>query len=150
MRGRKLAVILCTAALAATPVAAMASTANGLPTQARSYDVTFVKHLTDRASFTFGGVTGGAARGQLTSQLIGQTAPATDKYQFIEFRWTVTAGEHSFIAVTAGTLNLTTGEVAMTGTVTDGWHNGADVLEKGELTDPVTETFAGDIVLLVR
>jgi len=38
----------------------------------------------------------------------------------------------------------------MTGTVTDGWHAGAEVLERGQLIDPATYTFTGDIVLLVR
>lgn len=153
MKRHKLVAITCAAAVAvaATPLAAAAaSSASGPPKPARSHDVTFIKHLTDPGSLAFQGTTGGAARGQLTSQLITQTAPPTNQYEFLRFRWTIAARAHSFTAITDGTLNLITGEVEMDGTVTDGWHKGAEVLEKGQLTDPATYTFTGDIVLLVR
>ena len=137
------------AALVAAPVTAFAS-ATQPPAPAKTEDITFVKHLTDLSSFTFQGNTAGAVHGQLTSQLLRYTAPSTDEYQFVEFRWTVASQGKSFVAITDGTLDTTTGVVAMTGTVTDGWHAGAEVLERGQLIDPATYTFTGDIVLLVR
>ena len=120
------------------------------PTMARTFDVTFVKHLVDAQTFKFCGQTGGAAPGSLVSQLITQTAPPTSEFEFVEFRWTVSSGRRSFVAVTDGTLDTVTGVVSLTGTVTSGWHKGAEVIERGQLIDPATETFAGDIVLLVR
>lgn len=95
-------------------------------------------------------MTAGAIRGRLTSQLIAQTAPPTSEYEFVQFRWTIVGRDRSLVAVTDGTLDTTTGVVAMTGTVTRGWHKGDEVLERGQLIDPATETFAGDLVLLTR
>jgi hypothetical protein len=120
------------------------------PREAVTQDVTFIKHLVDATAFRFEGTTGGDARGKLTSQLVRQTAPPTNEYQFVEFKWIITARHRSFTAITDGTLDLKTGVVAMTGTVTAGWHRGAEVLEKGQLTDPATSTFVGDIVILDR
>ena len=110
--------------------------------------VHFVKHLTDPTTFTFQGRTTGAACGKLVSQLLGDTAPETPQYRFVSFRWTVTAHRHSFVAETQGTLDKTTGVVLMSGTVVSGWHKGASVIESGQLTDPATYSFEGDLVIL--
>jgi hypothetical protein len=141
------------AALAAVTIAGVGAAAADTaapPQRAHTYDVTFTKHLTDPATFSFAGVSGGAAAGQLRSQFLQMTAPATPQYEFVQFRWTVDAGPHSFVATTSGTLDRVTGDVDMTGTVDTGWHAGGEVLEKGHLTNPTTVSYAGDLVLLVR
>lgn len=148
---KKHAVALAAAAgLFAAPGVAFAADTAQPPPPAKTVDISFIKHLVDPTAFTFQGRTDGAIRGQLTSQLIAQTAPPTSEYEFVEFRWTITSRPRSLVAVTSGTLDTTTGVVAMTGTVTEGWHTGAEVLERGQLIDPATDTFTGDIVLLTR
>lgn len=122
----------------------------GLPYAAVAYDVTFVKHATNPAKFTFAGVTGAAAKGTLTSTLTGQPQPPTPHFRFVTFHWTVDAGKHSFAATTTGTVDLNTGVVVMSGTVDSGWEQGKEVLEKGQLIDPATLTFAGDLIILDR
>jgi hypothetical protein len=148
-RGLTVAAALAAVTVAGVGAAAAADTA-AAPERAHTYDVTFAKHLTDPATFSFAGVSGGAAAGQLRSQFLQMTAPETPQYEFVQFRWTVDAGPHSFVALTSGTLDRVTGDVDMTGTVDTGWHAGAEVLEKGQLTDPTTVSYSGDLVLLVR
>ncbi len=150
MKSKIMATAAAVSTLLAGPAAALAADGPQPPPPAKAIDITFVKHLTDPQTVTFHGTTAGAVRGDLTSQLIGQTAPATTEYEFVEFRWTITSPARSFTAVTTGTLDTTTGVVAMTGTVTNGWNQGAEVLERGQLVDPTTETFTGDLVLLTR
>jgi hypothetical protein len=141
------------AVVIAAPAVAVAAAVGGAsqpPRAATTADITFVKHLVDSSTFTFRGVTSGAVHGRLKSQLLEQTAPATTEYEFVEFRWTIRAAHRSLVAVTDGTLDKNSGVVAMTGTVTHGWRAGSEVLERGQLIDPKTETFAGDVVLLTR
>lgn len=141
------------AALAAATIVGVGAAAAGsasAPEHAHTYDVTFAKHLTDPAAFSFAGVSGGATAGQLHPQFLQMTAPETAQYEFVEFHRTINAGSHSFVATTSGTLDRITGDVDMTGSVDTGWHAGAEVLETGHLTDPATAFYAGDLVLLVR
>jgi hypothetical protein len=114
----------------------------------------FVKHLVDPDAFRFEGTTSGAAAGTLISQILAETSPETDRFRFLSFRWTVDASasspaaDTSFVAETHGTLDKTTGEVVMAGTVVSGWSIGTSVIERGQLTDAATFTFEGDLVLI--
>ena len=115
--------------------------------------VHFVKHLVDPDAFRFEGTTTGPALGTLVSQILAETAPETDRYRFLSFRWSVeapgaSATDTSFVAETHGTLDKTTGEVVMAGTVVSGWNTGMSVIERGQLTDAATFTFEGDLVLI--
>jgi hypothetical protein len=116
--------------------------------------VHFVKHLVDPDAFRFEGTTSGAAPGTLTSQILAETSPETDRFRFLRFRWTVAApanssvSDTSFVAETQGTLDKITGEVVMTGTVVSGWKTGTSVLERGRLTDAATFTFEGDLIII--
>jgi hypothetical protein len=118
--------------------------------------VHFVKHLVDPDTFCFEGTTSGLASGTLISQILAETAPETDRFRFLSFRWTVdatgtsSAPDTSFVAETHGTLDKTTGEVVMAGTVVSGWNTGTSVIERGQLTDAATFTFEGDLVLIPR
>jgi hypothetical protein len=110
--------------------------------------VHFTKHIVDSLASRFEGTTTGAANGVLVSQILRETAPETAGFRFVMFRWTITASTRSFVAETHGTLDKTTGEVVMAGNVVSGWRAGAVVLEQGQLTDPKTFTYEGDLVLL--
>ena len=66
------------------------------------------------------------------------------------FVWEITAGRRSFTAVTEGELNTATGEVIMSGEVTEGWLEGAKVKERGQLVDASTSRYVGTIKLKVQ
>ena len=63
----------------------------------------------------------------------------------VEFDWIVSAGAQSFTAHLYGTLNTSTGAVVMNGTVVDGWLEGAQVHEAGQLIDVSSLRFQGEI-----
>jgi hypothetical protein len=63
----------------------------------------------------------------------------------VEFDWIVSAGAQSFTAHLYGTLNTNTGAVVMNGTVVDGWLEGAQVHEAGQLVDAASLRFQGEI-----
>ena len=104
----------------------------------------------------FLGTTSGGVTGQLTS--VGTvdfaSPPNSDpRILHVTFVWTVCegvgcSGSHSFTASTSGIWNLNTGHVVMNGRVIDGWLNGAQVHEEGQLLDPATLTFEGFLRLL--
>jgi hypothetical protein len=110
--------------------------------------VTFEKHVVDPVNFVFQGTTGGSANGALESRLVSLTVDGAIYH--ITFDWIVSAKKKhkSFVARTTGTWDTTTGRVVMDGEVTDGWHEGAPVHEEGQLIDPATLTFAGEIQIL--
>jgi len=112
--------------------------------------VTFEKHLVDPAALVFNGTTGGAAKGTLVSRLVPGTLDASTPVWRFAFEWDVTAKapSKSFVAITTGTFDTTTGAVIMEGSVVSGWHVGAPVHEEGQLIDASTFTFAGEIVIL--
>ena len=96
--------------------------------------------------FVFEGTTRGAVRGTLTSYptSVAGNGPVLD----VTFVWEVAAGRRSFTAVTSGTLDTVSGEVVMSGEVTDGWRRGCRVKEKGQLTDPSVSEYRGVIRIL--
>ncbi len=106
----------------------------------------FVKHVVDPVAFKFEGTTTGAATGILHSNLVAQLGSSGD-YGLVSFRWEVSAGRHSFVAETVGTLNNATGAVSMSGKVVSGWSAGAKVLELGQ--GDGKGNFEGDIVILL-
>ena len=107
--------------------------------------VAFVKQDPD-GDFVFEGTTRGAVRGTLTSYptSVAGNGPVLD----VTFVWEVAAGRRSFTAVTSGTLDTVSGEVVMSGEVTDGWRRGCRVKEKGQLTDPSVSEYRGVIRIL--
>lgn len=111
--------------------------------------VTFEKHLVDPANLVFAGTTGGKAKGDLVSRMVPGSLSIDGTIWHFAFEWTVTAkARHkSFVARTSGTFDTTTGRVVMDGSVIDGWHEGAPVHEQGQLIDPATFTFAGELAI---
>lgn len=94
---------------------------------------------------TWAGAVDGDVQGDLKTVLltIDNSTPVWD----VEFDWIIDAGEQSFTARLAGTLNSETGAVEMDGEVVEGWMIGAKVHEKGQMVDLETSAFEGTIQL---
>jgi hypothetical protein len=109
--------------------------------------VTFEKHLVDGTNLIFQGTTGGRAKGGLESRMVPGSLTINGPVWRFAFDWIVDAtSEHkSFVARTSGTFDTSTGLVVMDGVVTEGWYEGAAVHEEGQLLDPATLTFAGEL-----
>jgi hypothetical protein len=87
----------------------------------------------------------GDVEGTLTTVLIA--ADTSQAVWQVEFYWIVTADDPamSFVVRLTGTLNSETGEVQMSGSVVDGYREGAAVDERGQLYDADTSAFRGTI-----
>src|SRR5262245_56145809 len=128
-------------------VAAIAAVGAPSATAAPPVQVDWAKHLVDPATLSFAGTSSGAAPGTMTSQLVSLDAQA-GPILHITFRWTISSPGKSFTAVTSGIWNTNTGRVVMNGRVTDGYLEGAQVHEEGQLVDPATLSFEGFLRLL--
>jgi hypothetical protein len=91
------------------------------------------------------GTVSGDIRGGLTTRLI--TLDDSSPVWKVTFDWIVDAGRKSFTARLHGTLDTTTGAVAMKGRVVNGHLRGAKVRERGQLVDQATSAFEGTIVI---
>jgi hypothetical protein len=92
------------------------------------------------------GTVSGDVTGALTTRLISRRV--TGPIWHVTFDWIVDAGAQSFTARLSGTLNTLTGAVVMNGTVVQGYLNGAQVHEAGQLVDPATLAFQGVIRIM--
>ena len=140
---KKLTVLLL--AIASLAVAGGAATAG--TERSKPIVVTFEKHVVDPVNFVFQGTSGGKVKGALESRLVPGSLRIEGPIWHFAFDWIVDAKvrHRSFVARTEGTFDTTTGRVVMDGVVTDGWHEGAPVHEDGQLLDPATFTFAGEL-----
>ena len=71
--------------------------------------------------------------------------PCSGPIWHVEFDWIVDAGAESFTPQNSGTHNNVTGAVVMNGTVVDGFLQGAQVHEEGQLVNAATLRFEGTI-----
>ena len=108
--------------------------------------LTFEKTIADPAAGVWEGTTGGDVNGTLRTELRSLTV--TSSIWHVTFDWIVTAGERSFTARLSGVLNTATGAVVMNGTVVEGWLEGSQVHEAGQLLDPDSLHFEGLIRLM--
>lgn len=140
---KKLTVLL----LALASIALVGGAATAGAERSKPIVVTFEKHLVDPDNLVFEGTTGGKAKGALESRMVPGSLTIDGAIWHFAFDWIVMAkARHkSFVARTTGTFDTTTGLVVMRGRVTDGWHEGARVHERGQLIDPATFTFAGEL-----
>lgn len=145
---KKLVVLMLIAVATVVAVGAGAAQADG----PKPILVTFQKHVVDPTNFVFSGTTGGRVKGDLTSRLVPGSLTQGPRYWTMSFDWIVSAkaNKKSFVARTTGVFDTVTGTVIMDGSVTDGWHLGAPVHEKGQLIDPTTFTFTGVIAIDVN
>jgi hypothetical protein len=132
-------------AVASVTVAAGAATAQA--EGSKPLVVTFEKHVVDPENLVFQGTTGGRAKGTLESRMVPGSLTIVGPIWHFTFDWivTATARHKSFIARTTGTFDTGSGRVVMDGHVIDGWREGAAVHEEGQLIDPATFTFAGEL-----
>jgi hypothetical protein len=126
--------------VATTAVAASASSATASNEPVR---IQFDKSISNPDAFTWTGTVSGDVSGGLTTQLT--SLRVTGSVWHVTFDWIIDAGERSFVADLRGTLNTNTGRVVMNGTVVEGWLLGARVHEQGQLVDPETLRFVGQI-----
>ena len=94
---------------------------------------------------TWAGTVDGDVQGNLETVLL--TVDNSNPVWDVEFDWIIDAGDRSFTARMAGTLNSETGAVEMDGEVINGWMLGARVHEKGQMVDAETSAFEGVIQL---
>lgn len=133
---------------ALTLLAAPAAVATPPDADATPVTFTFTKSDPEGDAVWVGHV-GGAGEGLIQTNLV--SARSTGPIVHVEFLFEVFAGEQSFLAELSGTLNTTTGAVALHGTVVAGASMlGARVVEHGQLVDPETSTFEGTITLIPR
>ena len=120
-----------------------------MPAHASSEPVrlTFDKSLVDPAGVWEGTVTGDI-EGDLTTVLL--EANQTGVIQHVKFDWIVDAADDDldFTAELDGILNLETGQVVMDGNVVDGYLDGAQVHEEGQLVNAGTFRFVGSIRIM--
>ena len=108
--------------------------------------LTFDKTQVDPAGIWEGSV-GGDLSGGLTTVLTG--LEINGPIWHVAFDWIIDTGdEYSFTAKMTGILNTNTGKVVMNGVVSDGWLEGAQVHEEGQLTNPATGQFQGTIRIM--
>jgi hypothetical protein len=140
---KRLTVLLL--AIASVAVAGGAATAGTV--HSKPIVVTFEKHLLDPVKLVFRGKAGGKAKGALESRMVPGSLTIDGAIWHFAFDWIVDAkARHkSFVARTTGTFDTTTGRVVMDGVVTEGWREGSPVHEEGQLLDPATFTFAGEL-----
>ena len=145
-----LVALVALVALVGSVVALGGTTATAAPPAqvdwAKSFD-----HLDAGGHPVFLGTTSGDVTGSLTS--VGTVDAASGPILHVTFVWTVCegpacSGSHSFTASTSGIWNTNTGPVVMDGRVVDGWLEGAQVHEEGQLLDPATLSFQGFLRLL--
>jgi len=106
----------------------------------------FDKAISDPAAFVWTGAVSGDVSGGLTTRLTGLSV--SGPIWHVRFDWIIDAGERSFVADLSGILDTDTGQVVMNGTVVEGWLSGAQVHEEGQLIDPATLHFIGEIQLM--
>jgi hypothetical protein len=97
------------------------------------------------------GTWAGAVAGDVTGTLMTvlNSADATDGILHVNFDWIVGAATQSFTANLDGILSTKTGSVVMNGTVVEGWLEGAQVHEEGQLApDLGAGCFRGSIRLM--
>ena len=126
--------------VAATAIAASATSATASNEPVR---LGFDKSISNPVALVWTGSVSGDASGALTTRLTDLRI--SGPVWHVRFDWIIDAGAHSFVADLTGTLNTVTGQVVMNGTVVDGWLRGAQVHEEGQLVDPATLRFVGEI-----
>jgi hypothetical protein len=96
------------------------------------------------------GTVSGDINGDLKSFLTACTGPnpCSGRIWHVEFDWVIDAGAESFTAHLSGVLNNVTGSVVMNGRVVDGFLEGAQVHEAGQLVNAETLGFEGTIRIM--
>ena len=94
---------------------------------------------------TWDGTVSGDVEGELQTVLLN--ADQTEPVWLVAFEGIVTAGDRSFRAHVGGTLDTTTGQVHMSGVVTEGYLLGAAVDWQGQMVDEQASRFEGTITL---
>lgn len=124
---------------------AAAAPASNQGQAAKTLHLSFVKTANPFHEGVWQGTVSGDINGRLTTKLLAASGggPVLD----VRFDWIISAGAKSLTARMDGTLNLETGEVAMSGSVIQGYLLGARTSERGQLVDPKTSTFAGSILI---
>jgi hypothetical protein len=120
-----------------------------VPARASSpVNLTFEKESVGERAWA--GTVSGDINGDLKSFLTACTGPnpCSGRIWHVEFDWVIDAGAESFTAHLSGVLNNVTGSVVMNGTVVEGFLEGAQVHEAGQLVNAETLGFEGTIRIM--
>jgi hypothetical protein len=131
-------ILVLAALLSAVGAVSISTTASA---KATPVHLTFSKQSSGPGVWS--GAVAGDIEGALTTRLI-----SIDEHKpvmRVTFDWIVDAGERSFTARLHGTLDTNTGAVEMKGRVVEGYLDGSQVREAGQLVDPATSAFEGTI-----
>jgi hypothetical protein len=131
------------APLAPDPAAAAAAEARSAASAPVRLE--FAKCILDPAGVWTGEVSGDVA-GDLRTELT--ELRVAGPIWHVRFNWIVFAGAQSFVADLSGILNTNTGRVVMNGRVAEGYLQGAQVHEEGQLVDAENSCFAGTIRIM--
>jgi hypothetical protein len=104
--------------------------------------ISFEKHWVGPGHYVGTTSNGGSVDMQVSNPSV------TGSMQHFDVTIRVTAPGQSFTAVLDGTFNFSTAKTLLNGTVTDGWLEGAQVHEAGQLADASTLTFTGTLRLM--
>lgn len=97
-------------------------------------------------NYVWNGTVSGDIAGALETRLLSaqQSGPILQ----VEFDWIVDAGPQSFTARLSGILDTQSGSVTMNGTIIEGYLEGAQVHEEGQLVDAANSAFMGTIRIM--
>jgi opacity protein-like surface antigen len=137
----KYLVLLLVVATTAIAAGATSAAASNEPVR-----ISFDKSISDPDAFVWTGTVSGDVSGDLTTRLTGLSI--SGPIWEVRFDWIIDAGRQSFVADLSGILNTETGQVVMNGNVVEGWLLGAQVHEAGQLVDPATLRFVGEIQVM--
>jgi hypothetical protein len=131
-----LAVLAATVAWSLT--AAPAATASSAPVR-----IPFDKHYGAALGYYVGTACDG---GTIAVRVL--ESHATGQVQHLTAQFDVTIGTRLFTAILNGDFNSVTRRTLLNGTITSGWLQGAQVHEQGQLVNPDTGHFVGELRLV--
>jgi hypothetical protein len=131
-----LAVLAATVAWSLT--AAPAATASSAPVR-----IPFDKHYDAALGYYVGTACDG---GTIAVRVLA--SHATGQVQHLTAQFDVTIGTRLFTAILNGDFNSVTRRTLLNGTITSGWLQGAQVHEQGQLVNPDTGHFVGELRLV--
>jgi hypothetical protein len=134
---------LATALVLPVTIVAAAAVAN-TPASASSEPIriSFEKHWVEPGHYVGTTSDGGSIEMWVSNSTV------TGNMQHFDVTISATVADESFTAALEGTLNFSTAKTLLNGTVTEGWLEGAQIHEQGQLVEVDPLTFTGTLQLM--